>query len=297
MIQTIFGMIFLLASVPVFAKLNVMTTTTDAAALVKEVGEDQVVVESFTKGSQDPHYIEAKPSFMLKASKADLLVQIGLGLEDGWIPSVLKGARNPKIGVGAAGSLILGKSVSPLEVPTGPISRDQGDVHPEGNPHFFLDPVRTGELALVVAAKLGELDPAHAKDYQRRAQAFKERIEKKMPDWRKKIDASGIKRVVTHHKTLSYFLSRFEIESAGTLESKPGVPPSAAHIIELTALVRDQKIPLILVENFFEPTAAQRVKKDAPHVRIEIVPVAVGGEAGTDSLEKLYDTLVDKVGG
>ena len=144
------------------ASIKVVTTTTNAKALVEEIAGDLVSVDSLTKGSQDPHFVEAKPSFMMKVAKCDLLVSIGLDLEIGWLPSILRGARNAKVMQGQPGSLILGEKVKPLDIPHGGVSRDQGDVHPDGNPHFMLDPVRAGELGVELGKRLSELDSTNS---------------------------------------------------------------------------------------------------------------------------------------
>ncbi len=273
------------------AKVNVITTTTNVENLVRKIGGEHVSVESLTKGSQDPHYVEAKPSFMMKAARTDLLVSIGMDLEIGWLPSILKGARNRDIMPGGKGSLVLGKSVRALEIPSS-VSRDQGDVHPDGNPHFMLDPIRAGAAGLDVAKKLGELDPNNSSFFTKRAQAFQTKMTKLHKKWKEELDGRGVKEIVTYHKTLTYFLNTMGIRSLTTVEPKPGVPPTAGHILGVIKLVKSKKIKLILVENYFETTAALRVQKSAPEVVVKSVPISVGGAPGVTSLENLYQSLV-----
>jgi zinc/manganese transport system substrate-binding protein len=291
--RTKFGFIVSLILVPFsWAKLNILTTTSDLAALAVEVGGDAVTVESIGKGTQDQHFIEAKPSFMLKASKADLILAIGLELEVGWLPSILRGARNPKILPSSDGYLEVGPTVALLEKPEGSISRAMGDVHPDGNPHVVLDPIRMSEVALVVAKRMKLLDPVNGDSYILRADAFKKRMNEKTKLWKDRVKKSGLQEVVTYHKTLSYFLNRFEIKNEIILEPKPGIPPTAAHLIEVVNQVINKKIPLILIENYFDLTAGQRVASEVKGLRVESVPVAVGGLSEIKTLDDLYESIV-----
>jgi zinc/manganese transport system substrate-binding protein len=279
------------------AKLNVVTTIPDIAAMVKEIGGSEVSVESIAKGSQDPHFIEAKPSYMVKASRADLFLSMGLDLEIGWVPPILAGARNPRVMPGQPGYLELGTLIEAIDKPTGSISRANGDVHPHGNPHFNLDPIRWGQAAEGVGARMGELDPAHAEDYKSRASAFRKRLEEKTKSWKERIRTSGVEKVVTFHPTLNYFLDRFGLELAATLEPKPGIPPTTKHLLEVIDLVKEKKVPVILVENFFDPSAADKIVKEVPGTRVVQVPVLVQGVPGIETTADLMETLVKAVEG
>ena len=275
-----------------WAKLNILTTTSDLAALAAEIGGDEVSVESISKGTQDQHFIEAKPSFMLKASKADLVLAIGLDLEIGWLPSIIRGARNPKILSSSDGYLEIGPTVDLLEKPNGAITRAMGDVHPDGNPHVVLDPLRMSEIALTVAKRMKLLDPTHGDSYILRAEAFKKRMVEKTRLWKDRVKKSGIQEAVTYHKTLSYFLNRFEIKNEIFLEPKPGIPPTATHLIAVVNQVKNKKIPLVLIENYFDLTAGKRVASEVSGLRVESVPVAVGGLSELKTLDDLYESLV-----
>lgn len=291
--------LLLLALIPSLAqaKLQVVASITDLAALASEVGGDAVEVESIAKGTQDPHFIEAKPSYMLKLSKADLLLTVGLELEIGWIPTLVHGARNPKIQAGGRGFLELGPSLDPLDVAKGKISRAEGDVHPDGNPHFYLDPLRMGKAAQLIAARLGELDSAHAAAFEQRAKAFQARMETKTADWKKRIEKSGVKKVVTYHKTLTYFFDRFGIQNAAFLEPKPGVPPSGGHLVEVMNVMKAQKVPLILVENFFDGSVTKKITQEVPGSRSTTVAVDVGGEPTIKNIDDLIEQLVKAIEG
>lgn len=278
------------------AKLNVVTTVTDLAAIAREVGGDQIEVDSIAKGTQDPHYIEAKPSFMTKMSRADLLITIGLGLETGWIPNLIRGARNPKIASGS-GMLEVGPLVDPIEVPVGSISRAQGDVHPEGNPHVTLDPNRAATIAEKIGERLGQLDSAHAADFKERASKLSSRLKKKSSEWKARIEKTGVKNVVTYHRALNYFLTAYGIQNPIELEPKPGIPPTSGHILEVIRTVKEKKISLILIENFFDGKIADRIKQDAPEIRIVSVPVAVQGDEKIITIDDVYENLVKTIEG
>lgn len=288
--------LFMFATSPLMAKVDVMTTTTNLADLTRVVGGDHVSVRSIAKGAQDVHFIEAKPSFMVKLSKADLLIAVGHGLEEAWLPLLQRGARNPKVGAGQKGYLEVAPLIpNLLEVPTGKVSRAEGDVHPEGNPHVMLSPKNAVIIAEGIAKRLGEIDSANATTYLANSKMFADRIAAKMPQWQDKINASKVKDVITYHKTLSYFLDTFGLQSAIQIEPKPGVPPTTKHILKVIKTIKDKKIPVILVENYFDPAAAERIKKDVPSVKVKTVPVAVKGDKSATDLIALYDVLVDAV--
>lgn len=279
------------------APLNVLTTTTDLKAVVAEVGGLNVTVESFCKGAQDPHFLEAKPSFMVKTSTADLVVAIGLGLEVGWLPNIVNGGRNPKVMPGQNGYLEVGSLIEVIDKPAGAVSRDQGDVHPEGNPHITLEPIRLGQVAQLIATRLSLLDPAHATEFTARADALAKRLQDKTKGWGERIAKSGNVKVITYHKTLNYFLSRFGMQAVASLEPLPGIPPSAKHIVSVIEKAKANKVKLVLVENFFDATIAQRIATEVPGLRIVSVPVAVDGDANVKTIDDLYERLVAAVEG
>lgn len=292
----ILGVVLFLSATPAWAKLKVVTTTTNLADVTQKVGGDYVSVTSIAKGSQDVHFIEAKPSYMVKLSKADLLIAVGFDLEAGWLPLLQRGSRNPKVNKGTAGYLEVAELVPHvLEKPKGKVTRADGDVHPDGNPHVMLSPTNAVIIADAIAKKLGELDKEHAEQFLANSKKFAAEIEGKMPGWKQKVEASKVTNIVTYHKTLSYFLHDFGIKSAIQIEPKPGVPPSTKHVLKVIKTVKDDKIPLILVANYFDDSAAKRIQKETPGVKVEKVPAAVGGAKGADDLIALYDLLVTAV--
>ncbi|OQW47243.1 MAG: hypothetical protein A4S09_15735 [Proteobacteria bacterium SG_bin7] len=279
------------------AGLKVVTTTTDLAAITREVGKNLITVESIAKGTQDPHFIEAKPSYMSKVGQADMLVSIGLDLEAAWLPSIIQGARNPKVNRGEKGNLEVGPFVAPLDVPTGKITRAEGDVHPEGNPHVTLDPIRAGEIAVVIANRMAEIDSSNKGAFLENAKSFQQRMKDKTIEWQKRIDSTKIKKIITYHKTLTYFLDRFHLGNPGILEPKPGIPPTSNHILKIITIMKEQNINLILVENYFDPTITGKIKQDIKDVRTPTVAVAVDGAAKVSNMEELYEQLVKSVEG
>ena len=262
------ALILLFPLAPLSAKkLRLVTTTTDIASIAESVGGEFVSVHSIANGKQDPHFIEARPSYMIQLRKADLFIRIGLELERGWEKLVLEGSRNGKIQIGAPGHLDLSATIDKLEVPTGIIDRSLGDVHPLGNPHYWLDPYNGRKMAVSIARKLAEMDRDHAAEYRANADALIRDIDVAMfgakaleegdPEdlWPAQLRGEmvpggagwysmlapfrGVK-LVTYHRSWTYFLRRFGLESVGELEAKPGISPSPGHLRELIAAMKGQ---------------------------------------------------------
>lgn len=279
----------------VHAKLKVYTTTTNLADLVRHIGKELVEVESLCKGIQDPHYIEAKPSYTFKVSKADFLVSIGAGLEEGWLPLIIRGSRNPQIRYGQKGHFVASDSLDLVEKVEEKVSRSLGDVHPEGNPHFMLSPYRVIKVASALADRLGTIDSKNKDSYSRNFVEFSEAMKAHINGLKDKL-RSGLK-VVSYHKTLTYFYEDFGVKNFDVLEPKPGVPPSASHIISLTKRMKKEGIDKIIIENYFDDSIARKMKKNLPSIKIKIVPVAVEGNKDVKSLFDLYSLLAIEIGG
>ncbi len=277
------------------ARLKVVTTTADLKAVTEVVVGGFADVTAIAKGSQDPHFVEAKPSYMVKVRDADLVISNGLSLETGWLPTLLRGSRNPKILSGRPGNLDLGASIEPIEKPTGFVTRSMGDVHPEGNPHYMLDPVRVGTVAELIAQRLGELDPTNKAGYLERAKAYQTKLTEKSKQWKARLEKSQVQAVVTYHPSMNYFLSRFGLRVPIHLEAKPGVPPAAQHILSVIETMKAEKIKLVLVDNFFDTKIAERVAKDVPGSKVISVGVAVGSEAGLERSEDVIEQIVKAI--
>src|SRR6202171_3572168 len=207
-------------------KLNVITATTDLASLAQEIGGDKINVESMAKGYQDPHFVEAKPSFLLKLRQADLLVVVGLQLEIGWLPPLITQSGNPRIQVGAPGYLDASQFAEILEIPQGTVTRAEGDVHPLGNPHYWLDPDNGRRIARGIASKLADLDPADGASFQQRFQDFDKRLTAAEQKWDAEMKPYRGRKVVTYHRSLPNFAKHFGLDVIGYVEPRPGIPPT-----------------------------------------------------------------------
>ncbi|MBI1909860.1 MAG: zinc ABC transporter substrate-binding protein [Deltaproteobacteria bacterium] len=274
------------------AKLNIVTTTPDLAALAKEVGGDRVAVISLARGDQDPHYLEPKPSYAVKLNRADLLIAVGLDLEIGWLPVLLTQSRNPKIQPGSPGYLEPTSGVRILEIPHGPIDRSQGDVHPLGNPHYWLDPRNGLVIASQIASRLKEIDPEG--DYAARFFDFEKRLKARIAVWEKETAPLRGKRIVTHHKSFSYFVDWVGLQVAGLVEPKPGIPPPPSHLLKLINQVRQENISLLVTENYYDPKPSREIGQKTG-AKVLILPTSVGGEAGVGTYEALFDRLIRKL--
>lgn len=289
----VFSIIFLAYTNAAIAKLNVVTTTPDLAALVSAVAQDRASVLAIAKGTQDPHQIEAKPSFMIKMRDSDLVIAQGLELESAWLNPLISGSRNPKIASGTNGFLEIGEQLEPIDVPTAQVSRAQGDVHPGGNPHFQLDPVRMGQAAVIIAQRLSALDSKNSEFYLLNAKTFKDNLESKTKEWQSRILKTGLREIVTYHKTLNYFFARFGLNAAAQIEPKPGIPPTASHLMSVIDLMRAKKVRLVLIENYFDDHAGKKITQILPETVVRKVPVTVGGEPQIQSTEQLIENLVN----
>jgi zinc/manganese transport system substrate-binding protein len=268
--------ILLLAGGVFAAPLKVVTTTPDLADLARQVGGDRVKVDCLSRGSQDPHFVEAKPSLIVKVRDADLFIQTGLDLEIGWAPLLIQGARNPRVQRGAKGFLDASTLVHPQDVPT-IVSRAAGDVHPGGNPHFLADPHNALAVLKGLEGKLTELDPAGAAVYKKNAGNYFARLSAKITDWEKRMAPTKGTRYVSYHKNLVYFADHFGLVSDGEIEPKPGIPPTAKHTADLIAVMKERRTPLILTNPHFErrtPDALSRAT-GATVVTVVLTPDAV----------------------
>lgn len=245
---------FLLGVLPLpgaAAELRIVTTTSDLASLTAHVGGRRVAVTSIAKGYQDPHFVEAKPSYLLELRRADLLIAVGLELEVGWLPPLLQQARNPKI-LSPAGYLDASIAAEVLEKPKEQVTRALGDVHPFGNPHYWLNPENGRAIARAIAAKLSEIDPAGKAAFQKNLADFESKLTDKEKEWAKRMDPYAGTEVVTYHNSWPNFLKYFRLRAAGFIEPKPGIPPSPTHTLEIINLITARRVPVVLVEPYFD---------------------------------------------
>jgi zinc/manganese transport system substrate-binding protein len=282
----------LLPSIAEAKKLNVITATTDLAALTQEVGGDRVNVESMARGYQDPHFVEAKPSFLLKLRQADLLIVVGLQLEIGWLPPLITQSGNARIQQGANGYLDASQFAEILDIPTGQVTRAMGDVHPLGNPHYWLDPDNGRRIAKGIAGKLGEADQANAAYFQERFQDFDKRLTAAEQKWDATMKPYRGRKVVTYHNSFPNFAKHFGLNVIGYVEPRPGIPPTPSHTIELIGLMKKENCKVILVEPYFDLKTPNSVASQTGGKVVQYLP-SVGGEKEVTDYFKLFDYDID----
>ncbi len=279
---------------PATAALRVVTTTEGLAALAREVAGDRASVESLSRGVQDPHFVDANPMLAVKLRDADLLVDVGLDLEVGWLPPLVNQSRNAAIQPGGPRRLTAASAIQVLDVPTGVVDRSRGDLHPGGNPHFLADPRRAAQVARAIAARLAELDPTGAAVYQARSAAFTARLEAALAGWRAQLAPLAGRKLFTHHRTLSYFLDWTGLVSAGEMEPRPGTPPPSSHLAELVTLARKEGIRACVVENYYDTKADALVARRVGGTVVSI-PGDVGGDPAAASYLAWIDLLVQRI--
>jgi ABC-type Zn uptake system ZnuABC Zn-binding protein ZnuA len=256
------------------------------------VGGDKVKVESIARGYQDPHYVEAKPSFILKLAKADLLVVVGRELEIGWLPPLIQQSRNARIQVGADGYLDASLTAKILEIPTGQITRAMGDVHPLGNPHYWLDPENGRWIAKAILDKLTAIDPADASYFAARYADFGQRLTEAEKRWDAMMAPYRGLKVVTYHRSWPNFADRFGLDVVGYVEPRPGIPPSPGHTIDLIAEMKRQNVKILFVEPYFDLKTPNSIGRETG-AKVLVMPPSVGGEKEITDYFKLFDYDVD----
>jgi ABC-type Zn uptake system ZnuABC Zn-binding protein ZnuA len=274
------------------AGLKVVTSTEDLAALSREVGGDKISVESIARGYQDPHFVEAKPSFILKLHSADLLVVVGRELEIGWLPPLLQQSRNEKIQPGSKGYLDASLTVKILDIPQGQITRAMGDVHPFGNPHYWLDPDNGRRIAQAILTKLSELQPADAAFFAQRFADFDKRLGEAEKRWDAMLGPYKGRKIVTYHRSWPNFVERFGLDVIGYVEPKPGIPPSPQHTIDLIAEMKKVKARIILVEPYFDLKTPQSVARETGG-QVVVMASSVGAEKEVTDYIHLFEYNVN----
>jgi zinc/manganese transport system substrate-binding protein len=270
------------------AAINVMTATEDLADLTRQVGGDKVKVESIARGYQDPHFVEAKPSFILKLHGADLLVVVGRELEIGWLPPLIQQSRNAKIQPGADGYLDASQVAEILDIPTGQITRAMGDVHPLGNPHYWLDPDNGRRIAKTIVEKLDKMSPADAAYFDGRYADFDKRIAEAEKRWDGMMAPYKGLKIVTYHRSWPNFAKRFGFEVIGYVEPRPGIPPSPGHTIDLIAEMKRQNVKILLVEPYFDMKTPESIGRETG-AKVLVMSPSVGGEKEITDYIKLFD--------
>ena len=278
------------AGVPAIAqsKLNVMTTTEDLASIAREIGGDHITVDSMAKGYQDPHFVEAKPSFILKLQKADVLICVGRELEIGWLPPLIQQSRNGKIQVGAQGYLDASLGATILEIPSGNITRAMGDVHPLGNPHYWMDPENGKRIAKEIADKLSELRSGDSAFYQQQLTSFTTRLDAAERRWLAQMAPYKGTKMVTYHRSFPNLAERFGLDIVGYVEPRPGIPPTPQHTLDLINEMKRQNVKLVLVEPYFDMKTPMSIGRETG-AQVLVMPPSVGGVKEVPDYFKLFD--------
>lgn len=270
------------------AAIKVITTTEDLAAIVREIGGEKVTVEALARGYQDPHFVEAKPSFILKLHSADLLVLVGRELEMAWLPPLITQSRNAKIQPGAPGYLDASLNARILDIPTGQITRAMGDVHPQGNPHYWLEPGNGRRIAQAIQQKLASLSSADAAYFSQRYTDFDRRLSEAEKRWQTMIAPYKGLKIVTYHRSWPNFAEAFGLQVIGYVEPKPGIPPSPAHTLALIEEMKRQNIKIILVEPYFDLKTPNAIARDSG-AQVVVMPPSVGGVKEVTNYLQLFD--------
>src|SRR5216684_6636158 len=276
------------------SKLRIMTATTDLAALAQEVGGDKIEVESIARGYQDPHFVDAKPSFLLKLKRADLLIVVGLELEIGWLPPLITQSTNPKIQVGAPGYFDASRFAKILEIPTGVVTRAEGDVHPLGNPHYWLDPENGLRIAKGIVDKLSEMRPGDAAYFEQRYSDFEQRLKQADQRWLEEMKPYAGRKIVTYHRSWPNFAEHFHLNVVGYVEPRPGIPPSPQHTVELIRQMKRENVKVIVVEPYFDLKTPNAVARETG-AQVLVLPPSVGGEKEITDYFKLFDYDISKL--
>ncbi len=275
-------------------KLKMVTATEDLASLTREVGGDKVDVTAIGKGYQDPHFIEPKPSFLLLLKNADLLEVVGLELEIGWLPPLLDQSRNPNIRPGTRGYLDVSQGVEILDRPTGAINRSMGDVHPLGNPHYWLDPANAVRIAIQIDQKLAELHPADKAYFDQRLNDFKVRINEANKRWVATMAPFKGAKIVTYHNSWPNFAKHFGLDVVDHVEPKPGIPPSPSHTLEVINTIKREGVKAIIMEPYFDRKTPDSIAEKTG-AKVVILYPSVGGKPGLDDYFKLFDYDINEL--
>jgi zinc/manganese transport system substrate-binding protein len=277
------------------AQIRVVATTPDLASVAREIGGDKVSVVALAKPTEDPHYVDAKPSHIVTLNRADALIEGGAELELGWLPPLLENSRNSKISAGAPGRIVASDGVKMLEIPTS-FDRSKGDVHSLGNPHFMIDPVTVRIIARNIADHLAQVDPKNAATYNGNLTRFNTKLDAKHADWQKELAPYRGARIVTYHKDFVYFAERFGLVIVDELEPKPGIAPSPAHLAQVIIKMKATNAKVILVQPFQNRKTAETVARQTGATVLD-VPQQPGAAPNTTTYFDMMDNLVHTLAG
>ncbi len=279
------------------APLRIVATTPDLAAIASTIGGDRADVTAIARGHQDPHFVDAKPSLIVKLSKADVLLIVGRELEAPWLPQLIRTARNRRILPGSAGYVDCSKGIRILEEHShGDLSRAHGDVHPHGNPHWYLDPMNHLIASRTIRDALRALDPAGAEAFSARQDAYAEKLKAAMAEWASRMAPWKGVEVLTYHRSWIYFADRYGLAMETEIEPRPGIPPSPSHTRAVIDAVKDRRIPLVFQDPYYDPAAGTEIARRAGAAFL-VLPSMVGGEPGITDVFGLFDALTGRIAG
>ena len=281
------------------AQLKVVATTPDLAAVAREIGGSAVNVTALAKPTEDPHFVDAKPSHIVTLNRADVLIEGGAELELGWLPPLLENARNSKIASGAPGRVVASEGIRLVEIPTS-FDRSKGDIHSLGNPHFMVDPVNAKIVAANITRHFAQVDPKNAAAYQSNLAKFNSKIDSNLAEWQKALAPYRGAKIITYHKDFSYLANRFGLQIVDELEPKPGIAPSPAHLAQVIGEMRSSGAKVILVQPFQNRKTAETVARQTGATVLD-VPQQPGALPGTngyeDNIDHIVSALVKGLGG
>lgn len=288
------SVLLLLGGASAQAKVNVVATLPDFGAVAREIGGGEVSVKVLARPTQDPHFVDARPSLMLDVANADLVILNGLELEIGWLPPLLNGSRNPKVQPGQAGYLDASTLITPRDVPREKLDRSMGDIHPGGNPHYMLDPRNGLRVAKGISERLSQLDPSHAKEYAANLARFTSTLQARIAQWSQALAPYKGTDVVAYHKSWIYFVEWAGLDEVAFVEPKPGLPPSAGHVANVLGVMKARHVPLILQEEWYPAATSEQLAR-LSGAKLARVP----GETkdGQSYADHLNDIVAAAVGG
>ena len=275
-----------------FAKLDIAVTYTYIADITKKVGADLVTINTLSKPKEDPHFVIARPSLIAKLRNVDLLILNGGQIEIGWLPPLIKRANNAKVFDGAKGFLDLSNSIDMMDEQHD-VDRAHGDVHPDGNPHFILDPHNVPIIAKAILDKLSQLDAKNSANYQANYEKFVAKWNENLKVWDKKMKPFEGRKVIQYHKSFDYFLKRYKMESLNTIEPIPGISPTSKHIIELIKEIKDEKTPILIMHDVYHNRKAAQLISSKTNLKIINVPHDVDALKGANNIENFYNSIID----
>ena len=275
-------------------KIYIVTTTTDIASITREIGGDFISVDSIAKGGQDPHYIQAKPSYMVKLNRADLLLYQGVQLEIGWVNFLIEGARTPNVRPLQPGHLDLSSVIQPLEIPLGDLDRSMGHVHPQGNPHYNLSPSNAIKMANAITDQLILLDQDNEITYRKNLNEFVLKVNDRLSNWKSRLNKILNKKVVVFHRTWIYLFTEFGIDQIGTIEKLPGVPPTPMHLAKIKNLIEQNNVRVIIQASYYD-SEFSNLLSEKTGAKTVVLPAFVGGVSETTNYFSTIEYIVTEL--